>query len=307
MKRRTILAALLAAVLLTAGCGSAGGNSGSTSAGGSEWGMSDNATAEVGESLPAAQEEGTDSLVYQNAGAKLIRRAELDIETEHFDQAAAALAQLTQECGGYFEQASVFGGGYLDANARRSGSYIVRVPAERYQDFLSGAGGLGYLTRCTESSEDVGEQYYDTEARLRTQRTKQERLLALLEQAEAMEDIISLENALSEVEYQIEQYTTTLNRYDALISFSTFTIYLEEVSAVSQEVGTSASLGTRLAAGLASSAGGLLDGAREGLVWLSYHLFQILIPLAAAAVGMLCWWRFHRKKAGGGGEKDDPS
>ena len=122
-----------------------------------------------------------------------------------------------------------------------------------------------------------------------------------------MEDIISLENALSEVEYQIEQYTTTLNRYDALISFSTFTIYLEEVSAVSQEVGTSASLGTRLAAGLASSAGGLLDGAREGLVWLSYHLFQILIPLAAAAVGMLCWWRFHRKKAGGGGEKDDPS
>ena len=84
---------------------------------------------------------------------------------------------------------------------------------------------LGYITESSESSEDVGERYYDAETRLKTQRTKQERLLALLEQADTMEDIISLENALGDVEYQIEQLSSTLNRYDALISYSTFTIY----------------------------------------------------------------------------------
>ena len=65
------------------------------------------------------------------------------------------------------------------------------------------------------SAEDVGQNYSDIELRLQTQRTKQERLLALLEKAATMEDIISLENALSETEYQIEQYTSDLKRYDS--------------------------------------------------------------------------------------------
>ena len=312
MKR--MLALLMTLMLLTGLCACGAGSSGasgdtaaSSSGGatnemtGTDSGWSNGSTQDASE-----ESEGQSSAsVYQDA--KLIRRAYLQVQTETFDQAVESLEKMVAECGGYFQSASVEGGSLRNQNATRWGNYTIRLPQEQFDTFLGRTGELGYVTSQSEKSENVSQQYYDTEARLKAQRTKQERLLALLEQAEAMEDIISLENALSEVEYQIEQYTTTLNRYDALISFSTFTIDLEEVSAVSQEVGTSASLGTRLAAGLASSASGLLDGAREGLVWLSYHLFQILIPLAAAAVGMLCWWRFHRKKAGGGGEKDDPS
>lgn len=52
-----------------------------------------------------------------------------------------------------------------------------------------------------------------------------------------MEDIIALESALSDVEYQIEQYSSELNRYDALVAFATFTISLSEVGKVTQEVG----------------------------------------------------------------------
>ncbi len=53
--------------------------------------------------------------------------------------------------------------------------------------------GMGYVTSKNESSKDVGEEYYDTEGRFKTRRTKQERLLTLLEKAETMEDILSLE------------------------------------------------------------------------------------------------------------------
>jgi len=195
---------------------------------------SDSAAAE---SLPMAPEETgdrQDSQVYQNAGAKLIRRAELTIQTTEFDQEAEALNQLVVDNGGYF-----------NASARRSGEYIVRVPAGKFSDFQSSAGELGYVTSSTESSEDVGERYYDAESRLKTQRTKQERLLSLLEKAATMEDIIDLENALSDVEYQIEQLSSQLNRYDALIGYATFTIYLEEVAKVTEEVGETASLGQK--------------------------------------------------------------
>ena len=210
-----------------------------------------------------------------------------------------ALNQLTASCGGYFESASVYGGGSRDANARRRGEYVVRVPAERYDHFLSSTGQLGYVTSKSESSQDVGERYYDTEARLKTQRTKQERLLALLERSETMEDIIVLENALSEVEYQIEQYSSELNRYDALVGFSTFYVYLNEVGRVTEEVGETASLGQRMAAGVQASFLGLGQGFQDLLIWMSYNLVLVVIlavVIAAGAVAGRRYWKDLRKK-----------
>lgn len=296
MKRKRIkLMALSLALLLLAGCG---GSKGAFTASADTAGMA--ASSYAAESwtetasdngLPAAPESAKgvqeDSPVYRNSGAKLIRRAELSIQTTEFDQAAAALDQLVIDCGGYYESASVYGGSYRDVNGRRSGEYVVRVPAEKYTQFQSSAGGLGYVTSSTESSEDVGERYYDTESRLKTQRTKQERLLSLLEKADNMEDIISLENALSEVEYQIEQYSSQLNRYDALISYATFTIDLNEVVKVTEEVGETASLGQKMAAGFAASAEGLARGFQNLLVWFSYHIFGVVILAAVVSVAVV--------------------
>lgn len=300
--KRKMFAVSLAVLLLLAGCGGGGTVSGGemanrpassapqyTDTENNYWGMDavegDFAPAPEPEapSVPGAS-ENQDSSVYQNPGAKLIRRAELTIQTEQFDESRTALNRLVDDCGGYFETASEYGGSWRDVNASRRGEYTVRVPAEHYDRFLSGTGDLGYVTNRSENSEDVGEEYFDIEARLKTQRTKQERLLALLEKAETMEDIIALESALSDVEYQIEMYSSDLRRYDALVSFSTFNVYLSEVDRVTEEVGETASLGQRMAAGFQSSLRGLGEGFQNFMIWLSYNLFLVVI-LAAVAVG----------------------
>lgn len=301
--KRKMFAVSLAALLLLAGCGGAGKASNGAAAGtpassapsspgadaeSSYWDMG-GGDAQFAPAEPGAPESAAyqGSSVYQNPGAKLIRRAELSIQTEQFDESEAALKKLVADCDGYFENASIYGGGYRDAYARRSGNYTVRVPAEKYDRFLSATGELGYVTGKNESSEDVGERYYDTEARLKTQRTKQERLLALLEKAETMDDIIRLESALSEVEYQIEQYSSELKRYDALIGFSTFTISLDEVRRITEEVGETASLGQRMAAGLQSSGRGLVRGFQDFLIWASYNIFLLVILAGAAVVAVI--------------------
>ena len=297
-----LFAITMAAVLLLAGCG--GGTAGGaaadmpasgapqSTAGGTENGYWDMGTG-GGESYypeePGAPMESDNQggSIYQNPRAKLIRRAELSIQTEQFDESAEALKKLTADCGGYFENANLYGGSRRDVNASRRGEYTVRVPAEKYDLFLSGAGELGYVTNKNESSEDIGERYYDTEARLKTQRTKQERLLALLEKAETMEDIIALESALSDVEYQIEQYSSELNRYDALVGFATFNVYLSEVGQVTQEVGETASLGQWMAADFQSSLRGLNQGFQNFLIWMSYNLFLVVILTAVAVVAVI--------------------
>ena len=322
--KRKLFAISLAAILLLAGCG--GGSktaedsqapaSGATSdyEGGNYlpdrenyWDM-DSAETAPSEPMPAPPTPagGSEpSSVYQNPGAKLIRRAELNIQTEQFDQSLEALNQLVNNCGGYFESANLYGGGRRDAYATRSGEYVVRIPAQQYNLFLSSTGDLGYVNSKTESSEDVGTQYYDTETRLKTQRTKQERLLALLERAETMEDIISLENALSDVEYQIEMYSSDLRRYDALINFSTFRIYLNEVRQITEEVGETASLGQRMAAGFQASFRGLGQGFQDLLVWVSYNLFLTAVLIGVAVAAVVVGKRELKKVHGKSGKKPE--
>jgi len=234
---------------------------------------------------------GSDSPVYQNSDVKLIRRASLSVQTDEFDKAMEYLRTLVSQLGGYFQRSQTYGGGYYDRDARRSGYFTVRVPAEQYDTFVSHAGQIGYVIDRDESTENVGELYFDLEARLATQRTKQERLLDLLSRAENMEDIILLENALSEVEYQIEQYSSSLNRYDSLIGFATIELNLQEVVRIVEEPGQTDSLLQRMAAGVASSAGSLAQGFQDLLIWLSYNLFSVLFfaVLIVALVVVLKW------------------
>lgn len=312
MKRKWF-AVGLALMLLLAGCGGGGtafnGAAGGTNAPASSVSQNTAGDAENGywdtgggegyypeEPGAPMESENQGGSVYQNPGAKLIRRAELSIQTEQFDESREALNTLVASCGGYFENSSEYGGSRRDVNASRRGEYVVRVPAEKYDQFLSQTGELGYVSSKNENSEDIGERYYDTEARLKTQRTKQERLLALLERAETMEDIIALESALSDVEYQIEQYSSQLNRYDALVAFATFTISLSEVGRVTQEVGETASLGQRMAAGFQASLRGLSQGFQNFLIWLSYNLFLVVVLAAVAVAAVIIGKRELKKR-----------
>ena len=234
--------------------------------------------------------------VYQDPNAKLIREANLTIQTTEFEKAVADLEALVIEMGGYFQNASLRGGSYRNANANRTGDYTIRIPAEQYDSFMGQTGNLGYVTSRNETTENIGEQYYDTEARLKTQKTKQARLLSLLEKAENMEDIISLETALSDVEYEIERLSSTLNRYDSLVSFSTIYLTLNEVHKVSEETGVTNTLGQRMSKGFASSVEGLIEGAQNLLVWMSYNVFGLLVVVVLAAGGASIVIKMRKKK-----------
>lgn len=293
MKR--IFALLMTLMLLLGLCACGSGNSGAASA--DTGGGASNEMADVEEgweygsgqaSGEAQSESQTDTSIYRDA--KLIRRAQLQVQTEHFDQSVAALEQMVSQCGGYFQQASVEGGSLRNQSASRYGDYIIRLPEEQFDDFLGRVGDLGYVVVRSETSENVSQQYYDTETRLKTQRTKQERLLSLLEQADSMETIVALENALSDVEYEIESLTTSLNEYDHLIRYATINLTLEEVGAITTTPGERDSLGERLAAGVRSSFQGVINEGRELLVWLAYNLVLVLVVVViAVAAGVVVW------------------
>lgn len=205
--------------------------------------------------------------------AKLILRAEVEAEAKDFEGSEASVQQLTAEAGGYIESSSIGGSvGYRWAN------YTLRVPQEKFETFLDQIGDTCHVTNLSTKSTDVTDNYYDTEARLKTQTTKQERLLALLEKAEVMEDIIALETALADVNYEIESLTGTLRQYDSLVGFSTINLNLYEVrdlTAVQEEP----SFGSELKLAFISGSRGFVQFVQNLLLFVA-NCWPFLISLA---------------------------
>jgi len=227
-----------------------------------------------------------------DAGRKMIRTAELQLETTEFDEAVKSLNALTEQMGGYFENSSI---GTRGKNYRWA-EYTVRVPAEHYNAFLNQAGELCHETWRNASQQDVSEVYYDTAGRLKTQQIKLERLQELLSKAELMEDIITIENAISETEQRIDDLSGTLQHYDARVDYATVYIYLSEVYKLSNVEEVPENFGSRLSNAFTNGWANFVDGMEDMLVSMAYSWMQLLIFAAVVVVVVICLLRWRRKR-----------
>ena len=224
-----------------------------------------------------AQDESSSAVV---TGQKLIRTAWLELESTDFDEAVLSLETLTEQYNGYFENSSV--ANYKDG--ARWGEYIVRIPAEQFKAFLSQAGTLCHLTWQEVSQDDISEKYYDTAGRLKTQQIKLERLQELLAKADVMEDIITLESAISETEWMIEDLSGTLRHYDGKVNYATVHINLREVYKLSSVEEVPNTFGQRMSAAFAAGLKNCGDALEDLAVAFAYSWMWWLLLVVMVVV-----------------------
>lgn len=164
-------------------------------------------------------------------GRKLIRTVSLSLETKEFDSVLTNLSTKTTELGGYIETSSVNGNSYSHHSTRYA-SYVIRIPADKLNEFVEVVSELGNVTQKNESVEDVTLRYIDVESHKKALETEQERLLELLSKAENMEEILTIESKLSDIRYEIENYESQLKTMDNQIDYSTVSVYIDEVERV---------------------------------------------------------------------------
>ena len=233
MKRKVeafLIAVML--VMMTAGCGNS-----------SKMAVEDRATVSSGAELDGEYSWDTDEtadtgVTSENGleaqvenGRKLIRTVSLSLETKEFDSALTNLSTKTTELGGYIETSSVNGNSYSHHSTRYA-SYVIRIPANKLNEFVEVVSELGNVTQKNESVEDVTLRYIDVESHKKALETEQERLLELLSKAENMEEILTIESKLSDIRYEIENYESQLKTMDNQIDYSTVSVYVDEVERV---------------------------------------------------------------------------
>lgn len=162
-------------------------------------------------------------------GRKLIRTFDITIQTKEFDNVLSGIQSKVQELGGYIEQSSLDGGSEYYSSYNRYSNMTVRIPSNKLDQFVENVKESANVTYISESTEDITLRYVDTESRKTALETERDRLLELLEKAETVEDIITIESRLSEVRYQLESYASQLRTYDNQVDYSTVYINISEV------------------------------------------------------------------------------
>lgn len=179
------------------------------------------------EAPAAAPEPGAISAFPANR--KIIRNADLSLQTREYDTFITELESRITSNGGYIESSYANGNSYSSRRNLRSVNLTARIPAEKLDSFLNGVCAMGNVLNKSVYSNDVTASYVDTEARLKALRTERDTLMGLLEKAEKTEDVIAIYERISEVTYEIESYESRMRTFDDQIAYSTVHLFVEEV------------------------------------------------------------------------------
>ena len=163
------------------------------------------------------------------ANRKIIRNADLTVETLAFDTFVDQLSDSLKSFGGYVESSSIGDRGYRSGQKLRYARYTLRVPADQLDAFLNTVSDLGNVTALNTGLKDVTTSYVDSEKHLESLRVEQEALLEILAKATTVEDIITVQDRLTYVRYEIESYEAILRTYDDQIALSSVNLTVNEV------------------------------------------------------------------------------
>ena len=214
------------------------------------------------------------------SGRKTIKTAKLTLQTLDFDAFAIALEQKVAETGSYFQYADVSGSDYY--GGRKYASYTVRVPEARLNEFLAGLDGIATVTNKVLGEQDVTLSYVDTESRIAALEMEQESLLNLLAQAQSLDAIIKLQDRLTEVRYELQNYKAQLRTYDDKISYSTVNLSVSEVKKVTEPAPET--VWERISSGWADTVEDITESAQDLLVWVVVNVPYLVFWAAVIVV-----------------------
>ena len=213
---------------------------------------------------------------------KLIKTVELSVETKDYDNLMTSLEKQIEDLGGYIESLGAYNGSYYSGRTNRSANITARIPADKLDGFVKKIGEEANVVDRNESVEDVTLQYVDLDSHARMYEEEQERLLELLENAETIEDIITIESRLSEVKYQLESMKSQLRTFDNKVTYSTVHIYIDEVKELTPVVEQTA--GERIAEGFAESLRDIGEGFKEFFIGFVINIPYIIVWAVIIAI-----------------------
>ena len=303
------ISGIITCVMLSMVLGACGSSSASTSA---SYKAADYEAANYADEAAYDYEGGAEMAMYDESSAggsstmttenatttnrKLIRNASISVETKEFDTLMSSIDEKIKSLGGYVENMTGnYGSRYESYRSNKSASITARIPSAKLDEFINAVGTEANITNKSESVTDITLDYVDMESHKKMLIEEQNRLLEFLDEADTVEEIISLEDRLTNVKYQLETMESQLRTYDNKVDYSTVNIDIREVIDYTVVVEEEKTPAERMKEGFAESLRSIGIAFREFGIWFVINLPYIIL-LAIVAVIALIVIRFVSKK-----------
>jgi polyhydroxyalkanoate synthesis regulator phasin len=214
---------------------------------------------------------------------KIIYDGEIDLIVKDVDSTAKQVSASIQEARGYIAEQSTTG----SPGTPRSMRWKLRVPVEQFESLVQKVVALGELEQNKRTSQDVTEQFYDIEARIKNKKAEEKSLTKILdERTGKLEDILKIETELSRVRGEIEQLEGKIRVLENLSSLATLNLSVHEREKFEPPPPAVADFPTQVARTWESSLRSLINLGKACILWAVN--WALWIPLLIVA-GLLAW------------------
>lgn len=282
-KGLALFLSLLMVLMMFCSCGNSGEDfNPGTSSGGKDDG---NPPSEV---LPDDMAQDT------SPSRKIIKTYKLELETLEYDKAIKQIVADAEALGGYISNSSEKNTSISESsNAAKYATYTVRIPSDKTEEYIEFLSEYCNILRSSLSTEDITDSYYSYTAQLESLKLQEERLTAMLKQANTLDYMITLENKLVQVRAEINAINTKLQLMDKSVTYSYIYINLSEVQKYQPTV--TKNYWGRLGSSFTGALNAFVDvlgGALIVIVWL----LPFLITGGVIAIIVIKISRHNRKK-----------
>ncbi|MCX6693997.1 MAG: DUF4349 domain-containing protein [Methanomicrobiales archaeon] len=223
-----------------------------------------------------SEAEGSDLIKQQ-----IIKTGSLSIEVTNVSNAIDVVKWIADRSGGFVGSMQVT----RSSGDRLSASFTVRVPAERFDEAATSIGQLGKLKSQSFKAEDVTEEFIDLTARRQGYVNLREQYTKVLEKAETVKDILSVQEAIERNQIEIDRIDGRLKYLTSRVDLGTLSVTLQEPEPVGADEGFSFT--PVVNEGIA----GFL-----GVLSAIIVLVIALIPLAVIGIAVYAVYRWRKQK-----------
>lgn len=242
----------------------------------------------------------------QSSNRKIVYTGNVSLQTLEYDDSAQSIHDKITKYGGFIESENTSNEdpywyyrertGSSARRVRRNLSISARIPAEKFDAFMKDLENDGQVINTSINAQNISVSYANHDASRKALEIEQDRLLKMMEKAETIEEMIAVEERLTQVERELGNEKTTLSAMDRDVNFSMVNINLEEVFEYSETV-VETTYGERLKRAFGNAIAGFVEFWGDVVLFI-VGTFPFLIMLAVilfAVVKLIR--RGHRRRA----------
>jgi hypothetical protein len=156
---------------------------------------------------------------------KIIYTGGIDLLVGDLSGTASKLDELVKEFHGLVAHSQI----NSDPGSPRSGTWRVRIPIDRFTDFVNQIAKLGEAIKNKTDSEDITDKFFDFQVRIENKKVQVERLQKIIkEQTGKISELLEAERELGRVTTELEELKGTVKLWENQTALATVDITVHE-------------------------------------------------------------------------------